>query len=547
MRICNEKTRKETGFEHVIKSIDVLTPFGKQKKRQNSPFPPSREKELILELSRLESVFYSVRDDHEVIAAIRRIFAKVKDISLTIRRSNSSILTVVELFEVKSLLLQMKALEELLVSLPPLQKEFKLKSILPLLDALDPEGQRINTFYIYDCFSKTLAELRSNRGRLDTSIQIKQKEKKRQVESEYRISITSKFEYAISKYDRANFEKAMNIPDLLLSFEDHNAAVFALRADEETLYMQEEIEQLNAAIEAEELAVQKSLSETIAEFSHIILANCEIIGGLDFIVAKAIYALEHNCVKPLIKGEHTIEIADGRHLVVEEVLKEKGKEFCPVAITLETGVTCISGANMGGKTVTLKLIGLCALLAQHGYFIPASYAAIGLSSHIGLLTGNSQSLVRGLSGFGGEMEELKQLLDKSGKRALLLIDEPALGTNPTEGRALTRAFVNYLKDKPYISVITTHYDNVGSGGVVVNLQVRGLSGVDFNRLAQELICANRKGRIEIIAKHMDYRLFAIEKSKEVPRDAINIASMLGIYEEIIQSAKKYLEDQGHEE
>lgn len=257
-------------------------------------------------------------------------------------------------------------------------------------------------------------------------------------------------------------------------------------------------------------------------------------------LGKAFYADAHDCVKPEIVEEHVVEIVEGRQSKVEDVLKSKGKEYCPVSISLADGVTCITGANMGGKTISLKLSGLVPILAQYGFFVPCRKARIGLSNYMQILIGDSQSVERGLSSFGSEMEELKEILDHSEDRSLLLIDEIASGTNPVEGLALTRSLVDYLIDKPYITLITTHFEAVTEENGVRNMQVRGLSGVDFRKLDSELKYANRKERINIISKYMDYRLYAVEKNGEIPKDALNIAKMLGINKEIIDGAQKYI-------
>jgi dsDNA-specific endonuclease/ATPase MutS2 len=197
---------------------------------------------------------------------------------------------------------------------------------------------------------------------------------------------------------------------------------------------------------------------------------------------------------------------------------------------------------MGGKTVSLKLVGLVAMLTQYGFFVPCSAAKIGLSNYIHILIGDSQSMQRGLSSFGSEMEELKEILDQSQERSLILIDEIASGTNPVEGLALTKSLVGYLKARPYISLITTHFDSVTVGEGIKNMQVRGLANADFGKLEKELRYANRKERIEIIQKYMDYRLYHAENDEEIPKDALNIAKMLGIYYEIIENAKNILND-----
>jgi len=225
---------------------------------------------------------------------------------------------------------------------------------------------------------------------------------------------------------------------------------------------------------------------------------------------------------------------------VEEILHKKGKEYCPVSISLKTGVSCITGANMGGKTVCLKLTGLVVLLTQYGFYVPCVSAKIGLSSYVHILIGDSQSLQRGLSSFGSEMEELKEIIDNCKDRAFVLIDEIASGTNPTEGLALTKAVIEYFSARPFISLITTHYDGVNNSKNAKNMQVTGLANADFKKLDKEIRYANRKERIEIVGKYMDYTLRDLADNEKVSKDAINIAKMLGINEEIINNAKKYM-------
>lgn len=204
------------------------------------------------------------------------------------------------------------------------------------------------------------------------------------------------------------------------------------------------------------------------------------------------------------------------------------------------GVTCITGANMGGKTISLKLAGLVPVLAQYGYFVPCRSARIGLSNFMQILIGDSQSVERGLSSFGSEMEELNEILTHAKDRSLILIDEIASGTNPVEGLALTKSIVEYLLRKPYITLITTHFETVTEEKGVRNMQVRGLANVDFRLLDRELREATRRERINIISKYMDYRLYLVDGKRQIPKDALNIAKMLGISKEIIEGAQKYI-------
>ena len=106
--------------------------------------------------------------------------------------------------------------------------------------------------------------------------------------------------------------------------------------------------------------------------------------------------------------------------------------------------------------------------------------------------------------------------------------------------ALTRSVIDYLKPKEYISLITTHFDAVTYDPDIVHMQVTGLANADFTKLDREIRYANRKERIQVIRKYMDYRLRRVESSQEIPKDALNIAKMLGISKDIIDKAKEYM-------
>lgn len=547
MRLCNPKTKSETGFDHVVHSLIPRSPYGKKRVKEIRPFAPGEEELLEQELSRQESAMRLIKNEGRRMELLSEILMQMKDTSFTVERTKNNVLTMVELFEMKTLLLQMLGIRDLLSPLKDsIPEEFFPQDVEEVVDVLDPDRERMNTFYLYDSFSQKLAELRGEKRRIELEVRREQKDRKREVEQRYGISMTPKFEYLVSKADKDQMEAAQAMPELALQEEDYMTATFRLRGTPTVHVLCKKMDTLNEALEDEELLVRETLSQRLGSHRDVLLENSRRIGELDFNLAKAMHAEQNRCVRPRIVQEHILEVKEGRQLVVEEILNKKGKDYCPVTLSLKDGVACITGANMGGKTVTLKMIGQCAMLAQHGFFVPCQEATIGLSSYIHILIGDSQNVQRGLSSFGSEMEELKDILEHSKDRTLLLIDEIANGTNPIEGLALTKSIVHYLSKRLYITLITTHYDNVATEDNSRNLQVQGLAGANFENLAREIRYANRRERIEIIGKYMDYRLYEVEGEKEIPKDALNIAKMLGIGNEIIEQAKRYMEDRNDE-
>ena len=508
--LANSKTMAETGFDFVCSKLDAASPLGLKAQKEARPFYPGEEELLEEELNKLGAMIELTEKSRKTVDRIRETLHCLKDLSRSIERADHDILAVVELFEIKSLLIYSQSLREQLaeikeVSIP---EEFMLPDTSKALDILDPKGDRINTFYIYDDYSERLAELRAGKKELDGAIRKLQKELK------------NKDELAQEKASENHIEEKI-----------------------EALIKERDI--LAIKIEEEEDSVRLDLSKRIGQHKKTLLKTLTKIGRLDYVIAKALFAIKNNLVRPVILNEHEIRIHEGRQLQVESILKSRGKEYIPISMDLEEQVTCITGANMGGKTISLKLAGLIPLMAQYGYYVPCESAEIGLSNYIRILIGDSQSVERGLSSFGSEMEELKEILKQASDRSLLLIDEIASGTNPVEGLALTRSIVEYLLEKPYITLLTTHYEGVTIGGKARNMQVRGLMDANFRQLNSELSTATPSERIGIISKYMDYRLMPVSTDAEIPKDAINIAKILGLPESIINRASEIINNESN--
>lgn len=579
-RLANVKTRRETGLDYVMFSLDLNTPFGKKQLKEVRPYYPGEEAELRDELDRVEQMIAFVKQNQILTDKIQEVFMEVKDATLTIERSGAVTLSTVELFEIKSLLLQMRQLRKLTMeheigdyqgahcccaaepsadsaasearaedvpaaraegeaAVDTVPREYFLADTEDLLDELDPRRDRMNTFYIYNEFSPKLDAYRTKKKEYEQQIRREQKQAREELRKKYGVQLTPKFDIVVAK-SHPDFEMIQSLEELEMTDQDYMSVTLQLKPTEKIYEFVQAAEELNAEIEQEEERVREMLSRKIAEKEAVLLENCEKMGALDLALARAIYAMKHDLTKPEIVEDHVISFEDGRNLQVEDIIREKGKTFCPISLSLADGVTMITGANMGGKTISLKLAGQIPILAQYGFFVPAKHAKIGLSNYMQILIGDSQSVERGLSSFGSEMEELKEILDKGQERSLILIDEIASGTNPTEGTALTKSLVDYLIEKPYISLITTHFESVTERKDIVNMQVRGLADCNFTLLNREIQHANRRDRINIISKYMDYRLYRVDSEAQVPKEALSIAAMLGINKEIIEGAKKYM-------
>jgi dsDNA-specific endonuclease/ATPase MutS2 len=233
-------------------------------------------------------------------------------------------------------------------------------------------------------------------------------------------------------------------------------------------------------------------------------------------------------------------IEDGFNPQLVDSLNACGKSFTPVSINLKSGMTVITGANMGGKSVTLKTVVLNLMLLHAGFYVCAKEACLPVLDFIELISDDLQSVSQGLSTFGAEIMRLREMLALAGKgTGFMGFDEFARGTNPNEGCYMAKALCACLNKLPSISLLTTHYDGVADD-TMTHYQVIGLENADFIGL-KEKINLKYTNSIDIIQSCMDYRLKRVTSNTQVPRDALNISMLMGLDDEIITIAKNLYE------
>ena len=374
---------------------------------------------------------------------------------------------------------------------------------------------------------------------VDKEINRERKKLKDRVEEDLNIKLRPNGEITVNK----DSDKVINILKaykfLTYSLETYMNITFKTINTLDIDNLSQRLEELKALEEGEEFKVRRDLSEEIKKYINIIEKNINAIGKLDLLVAKGYHAIGFKGVKPEITDTNSISIINGRNIKVENSLRKDGREFTPITVEMDRGVTCITGANMGGKTVSLKTVGLLLAMAQYGMFVPAEKMKFSIKEFIFFSVGDIQSTDMGLSTFGGEILKIKEAIKDSNRKGLILIDELARGTNPKEGYALSKAIINYLKDKETITIITTHFDGLADDGEVRHLQVRGLSIEDFHQISKTI--REEKQGIDMLHYYMDYRLREIKDIKEVPKDAINISRLMGLEESILEDAESILE------
>lgn len=460
-----EAIAKIAGFRYMIDHLEIHSGLGRSSLLDRVWLEDA--KQIKAELERVEKMVRVVRDSRNqvVLERLKVKLSQVKDIRGTVKRLKEPVvLDDLELFELKNLAFVAEDIREIIKDYPVVD----IPCLGNLVDLLDPEQNRIPHFYIYDSYSEKLSALRA---------EIKQKKREGREERE----IENLYFQSLEEEDRVRAELTLQI---------------------------------------------RMLREEIAE-------TLRAVAYLDILLAKAIQVENMGLVLPEVKdGKKNERLSFQKlfHPQLKEILLQEGRKFQPVDVGLERGVTLLTGANMAGKSVLLKSIALAQGLAQFGFYVPAERAEIVPVSDILTCMGDGQDELSGLSSFAAEMLCVNEILlrVKRGEKVLVLIDELARTTNPTEGRAIVNGVIEFLAAYQIRALVTTHY-----GGIIAPCRKLRVRGFREEKIQGKLTLQN-------ITDYIDYSLLE-DASGEVSQEAIRIAEIIGVSRELTDNAKKFLD------
>lgn len=478
----SRKEKQDLGLRFIMDLIKTGSPYGKEHKAKLSFYGIEQETELKRELQRtrdLRDKLVSIKGKAEEIFLSLH---ELRDIRNTILAAKEGlVLSELDFFEIKFFLKRMHQIEEAREVV--LDDELRIQKLDKLTELLDPARTGLSTFYLYDDYDAELKKIRTEKKEIEKRI--------REVRS----------------------------------LDEKNVLLITRRS-------------IVAKEEEKEHEVRKMLTLQIKPYAQSILSNMDVIGELDFLMAKAALAAEYKTTMPEIGQGYSICMEEGYHPYFAEFLKKMNREFIPISLEVKKGSTVITGANMGGKSISLKTLFLNVALVQLGILPFARGMKMPIQGTMNLLSVDWENPDQGLSSFGGEVVKISEVMERMKEEpSLLVLDEPARGTNPVEGMAIVGGLLNFFKDQQHFLLVATHYDIKNLKGIH-RYQVRGLRDVDLDEY-RTWDKEDRQKQVAYLSDLMDYTL---EKWDGTPivGDAVKIGEFLGFQEGLTAEIKKLL-------
>ncbi|HEY9169661.1 MAG TPA: hypothetical protein VIN72_09250 [Lutibacter sp.] len=443
-----------------------------------------------------------------------------------------------DIFLVKKLLVNFKSIVKLLND--AIKEDLQISFLSEeLLIFLSYGGANKETFYLSEEYNDELAENRKKIAETDKFLAEIKKERFQEILEQHSLDFRFRDFIIASENITNNFSSELIYKEVY----DKTSLLLKPILPKEYFDLHKKREALLLEEHKLEQEVLMTISEKILAEKAAIIDYINKIVLLDTLFAKSRMAIKYTMIAPvLIDKNATIAIVNGQYLPLANKCAKTDTIYTPLNAEFDDKTCVITGSNMGGKTVLLKTIGFMQLLAQMGFWVPAQKFKTSVFENIHYIGEDLSEKIEGLSSFGFEIYNLTKAINDFGTNTLLLIDEFAKTTNAIEAKAIIAAMLKSFSQKETVwSFVSTHFMELPEFEKVSFYKMKGLDYSEYMKYYNKEQQYSLRERIKLINTFMRFEIIKTDH-KDRTYDAIKIAEILGLNDEIIKYTKAYLSE-----
>ncbi len=524
--------REEANIDEIQKLLNFSNNLGSETFFYKEPFYKKGDEKILIEDYKLQKLgfdFFKKENGRIIFEKLRIKIKTIKDLRNLLKKYTETFLET-DIFDIKQFLLNIQQIFKLFpLSQIPLFETNSTDYIDGLLNKIDCTHPYEPTFTIYKNSSTKMFELIEILENLENE----RKNMEKEIEDKYKeLNISFSSPKIILKEDKNKIE-IIKKEDFETLEETSSYIKVKIKANEELIKIYEKLDQVNNEIYQEKLKICNEISRSIKDKKEEILRSFELIGKLDSYLTKIDFAFKINGIIPEISDDK-FQIKNGRNIILEKYVESEKMKYLPINIEMDKGTTILTGSNMGGKTCALKTIAQIAYLVHSGLMLPAEKVVIPLFNGIYISRTSSSSIKEGLSSFGYELVSIKPFFENLDNNFLFLLDEPASGTNPIEGKAIVKAMAKKFSQSNSFAIISTHYDGISEGIKCRKYCIIGFTKENLERISEYL---SHEEDLPLFQLHqfIDHSLVEIFTESEVPKNAITLLKLFKFKNEFIEN------------
>jgi len=515
-------------FNLLYKTLNPLSYYGKRFKKEFKPFITEQHHKAILHYNLLSKIVKCERENKDDFAFIRSKLENILNIDEYLANLENKELENTNFYQLRKFLINsISILKKINEQIPQTVNKSCIYDLEKLINIFDRFCDYQLGFHIS---SNKFAKLLETKEEMNQIAQAKKnllESRKKKISDLLNRPIDDKFQVTSNKH---NLDFLKRVDYLSIFEKQDDTFVFEFIKDEKVIKYEKDIDKLKEKYLLQEDKIKSELLNEINPHFSKIREIIKLIGEIDLLLAKSDLLIIENMSIPEISKDQLIEIKDAYNPIIKNRLSKNGQDFTPRNISLSKGIVAITGINMGGKTVTLRLINLVAKLVSYGMPVPARSCRCSLFDFIYFKTKDNNKVESGLSLFASEIKDIQFVIANKNKKGLIILDEIASGANPEVGKSVVLSFIEEIKDTELIVIFTTHYNGLNEYEYIQKWKTKGIKA-EINSL--------KNVDIENISRMIDYSLIKDTNDYSM-EEILKVIKALGLNESVLNSIRKKL-------